>query len=318
MWVSSVNDSSHGTARLLDGQLTRLNQIIEGGESVDLHSHSRHSDGDWTPSGLVADASDLGLSLLSLTDHDIVSGQAEAAGAAAERGLLFLTGMEVSLSVNGRAYHVLGYDFDPASPTWALFARLRQERRDRYYLGLFEQLAGRGYAVSPDLARDEAGHLTDNPLAVALQRAGRAPTVEAAQSILRGLALHHDPEAMYQPIQEFADILRPEEAVFSVAHPARQQAGVSVRLNEADLQTIARAIPLVALEATHPYHHPADVTHFANLAKQYGLAVTCGSDAHGLRYRRPLLKHPAGSCDDFLRTVHRRWAKRTRLVSSRA
>lgn len=312
-----MNESS-SPVHPIEDRLAQLDQIIASDASVDLHSHSRHSDGDWTPSSLLADAAELGLSLLSLTDHDTVSGQAEAARAAAERGILFVSGMEVSLLVEGRAFHVLCYDFDPASPTWEEFTRLRRERRERYCLGLFEQLAGHGYAVSPDLARDEDGQFFPDPLAIALQRAGRAATIEAARTIVRGLALRFEAEAMYQEIHEFAGLLRPGEAIFSVAHPARQQAGVSVRLNETDLHRIAEAIPLVALEATHPYHSASDVTNYANLAAQHGLAVTCGSDAHGLRYQRPLRRHPAGLCGAFLRTIRERWATRTAPVLIRA
>ena len=290
----------------------RLGALLAAGDAVDLHSHSRHSDGDWTPTELIADASRLGLRLFSLTDHDTVSGQIEARSAADEADLLFLTGMEVSLSVNGRLYHVLGYDYDPASPTWQRFARLHQARRERYDLAQFEQLGAKGYAVSPDLARDAEGRFVPGPLAVALQRGGHAPTIEAANQVIRGLGLRQPIELTYQDVFEFAELLGPEEAVFSVAHPGRDQAGVSVRLTEEDLTTLIRAIPLVALEATHPYHQSADVAHFASLAAQHGLAVTCGSDAHGLRHRRPLLRHPAVVCQDFLELIRARWLARAR------
>jgi hypothetical protein len=121
----------------------------------------------------------------------------------------------------------------------------------------------------------------------------------------------------YQDVFEFADLLGPEEAVFSVAHPGRNQSGVSVRLTEDDLRVFQRALPLVALEATHPYHTSADVAYYAELAARHGLAVTCGSDAHGVRHRRPLQRYPAILCRDFLELIHARWVARARtdLVS---
>lgn len=290
----------------------RLAAILEAGDPVDLHSHSRHSDGDWTPTELIGDASRLGLRLLSLTDHDTVSGQIEARGAAVDAGLLYLTGTELSLSVNGRLYHVLGYDYDPASPTWHHFAELRRARFDRYTLTQIDQLREKGYAVSPDLARDADGRFVPGPLAVALHRGGHAPSVEAAGQLLRGLGLRQPIELTYQDVGELADLLGPDEAVFSVAHPGRDQAGVSVRLTEEDLQTMINTIPLVALEATHPYHRSEDVVHFADLAARHGLTVSCGSDAHGLRHHRPLLRHPAVVCQDFLELIRSRWLARNR------
>lgn len=288
----------------------KLTAIVDAGEAVDLHCHTRHSDGDWTPSELVHDASKLGLRLLSLTDHDTVGGQAEASGAADAAGLLFLTGMEVSLSVEGRLYHVLCFDYDPSSPVWERFANGRRNRQQLYQLDLFDQLRARGYTVSPDSARGSDGRFVPNPLAEALHRSGGAPSVEAAQQVIRGLYLQPRIELTYQDVAEFGELLQPGAAVFSVAHPGRQQQGVSVRLSEDDLRTFQKTIPLVALEATHPYHSSDDVVHFAELAAKNGLAVTCGSDAHGLRQRRPLQKYPAILCRDFLELIRDRWVER--------
>lgn len=296
--------------------LDHLQWLLDNGNddeaAIDLHSHSRHSDGDWTPPELVADAERLGLRLLSLTDHDTVAGQPVARQEAAERGIVYLPGMEVSLLVEGRLYHVLAYDFDPAAPTWERFAEVRQARRDRFIVSLFDQLAAKGHPVSPDLARDESGHFVANPLAVALAKAGRFASVDAARGLTRGLGLIAPAEMSYLDLADFAALLRPDDAVFSVAHPARNQAGVSVRLSEEDLLILRGAIPLVALEAYHPYHASADVEHYAQLAARHGLAVTCGSDAHGLRHGRPLRRHPASLAEDFLRIIRDRWQARVR------
>jgi predicted metal-dependent phosphoesterase TrpH len=305
--LETATDTTFGSAV---HPASRLGEIIAAGDGVDLHSHSRHSDGDWTPPELIAEASRLGLRLVSLTDHDTVAGQQAARRSAEEEHLLFLSGMEVSLSVHGRPYHILCFDLDPTSLTWAIFAERRKDRYEHYYLDLFEQLRSRGYAVAPDLARGPDGRFVPGPLAVALQRSGQASSVESAQQLLRGLGLRYQIEQTYQDVEEFGQILHAGDGIFSVAHPARQQAGVSVRLTEDDLRVITRAVPLVALEASHPYHSAADVAAYASLAAQHGLAITCGSDAHGQRYGRPLQKYPASLCFDFLQLVRQRWANR--------
>lgn len=294
-----------------EGRAKRLAAILANGAGVDLHSHSRHSDGDWQPAELIADAKKFGLSLISLTDHDTVAGQAVARQAADDAGILFLNGIEISLKIEDRLYHILGYDFDPESEVWKRFAIANRACRERYAIDQFDQLSARGYAVSPDLARDDTGRLEPQPLAVALLRAGKAESFDAAQRIVRSLSIQPKIELTYQDLVDFADLISPGDAMFSVAHPARQQAGVSVRLSEADLLTLKEALPLVALEATHPYHSSADVAFFASLAAKNGLAVTCGSDAHGERQRRPLQHLPASLCADFLELVRLRWEART-------
>ena len=47
--------------------------------TFDLQSHSRHSDGELAPAGVVDAAAAAGVELLALSDHDSVDGVAEAA-----------------------------------------------------------------------------------------------------------------------------------------------------------------------------------------------------------------------------------------------
>lgn len=51
--------------------------------NIDLHSHSRISDGVLSPTELVRRAHANGVKMLALTDHDEVAGVAEAKNAAA-------------------------------------------------------------------------------------------------------------------------------------------------------------------------------------------------------------------------------------------
>lgn len=300
-----------------DTTLSALRRVIDAEEAIDLHSHSRHSDGVWTPSELIEEAQTVGLKLLSLTDHDNVGGQEAAAAAAAATGIVFLTGMEVSLTVEGRLYHVLCYDFDWSSPTWLRFAEARSKRFEAAYLSQFDQFRARGYDLNPDLAREPDGRLATDPLAVALYRSGQVATIEEARQRIRSLYLRWPAELLYQDVGEFGALLRPGEAVFSVAHPARQEVGVSVRLTEDDLGRLMEAIPLVALEAHHPYHSAADVDRYRALAKERGLAVSCGSDAHGHQMRRPLRQHPSSMADEFLSIIRDRWVARVPAVAAR-
>ena len=45
---------------------------------IDLHTHSRASDGDLSPSELIRSAAQRGITALALTDHDTVDGLEEA------------------------------------------------------------------------------------------------------------------------------------------------------------------------------------------------------------------------------------------------
>jgi hypothetical protein len=90
-----------------------LRRLIDQGWGVDLHSHSRHSDGAWTPTELIRDSLIQGVRVMALTDHDTVAGQAEMLAAGAAAGMAIVTGAEVTTRVGDNAYHLLYYDLDP-------------------------------------------------------------------------------------------------------------------------------------------------------------------------------------------------------------
>lgn len=81
---------------------------------VDLHSHSRVSDGTLAPAALVRLAHERGVQLLALTDHDHLGGLAEAQREAARLGVEFVCGVEISVSWSHETVHVVGLRIDPA------------------------------------------------------------------------------------------------------------------------------------------------------------------------------------------------------------
>ena len=95
----------------------------------DLHSHSTHSDGLLTPSELVARAAGRGVDVLALTDHDELSGLAEAGAAADAAGIGFVCGSELSVTWEDLTVHVVALQIDPAHP--ALAAGLEAIRSGR-------------------------------------------------------------------------------------------------------------------------------------------------------------------------------------------
>lgn len=92
---------------------------MNSGSVVDLHLHSTASDGTLDPAELVTHVAACGVTLMALTDHDTVAGVEAAAGAARERGIGFVAGVELSAAWRGRAIHVLGLSVDPSQAALA-------------------------------------------------------------------------------------------------------------------------------------------------------------------------------------------------------
>jgi len=78
---------------------------------VDLHTHSTRSDGHFSPSELVDLAVEQNVSLFALTDHDTLDGLPEARLRAAEHGLSFINGVELSTQWNGIPLHMVALNF---------------------------------------------------------------------------------------------------------------------------------------------------------------------------------------------------------------
>ena len=118
----------------------------------DLQSHSIRSDGALAPGEVVARAAAAGVELLALTDHDTVSGVAEAREAARRHGIRLSPAAELS-SVDGRFedLHILGYELDADDP--ALEASLTDYRadRERRVLAMADKLRELGLKLSDDV-----------------------------------------------------------------------------------------------------------------------------------------------------------------------
>ena len=82
---------------------------------ANLHTHSTHSDGQYTPAELAAVAKAEGYRALAITDHDTATAFPELKDACAREGLECIFAVEFSVR-EPIPCHVVGFDFDPEYP----------------------------------------------------------------------------------------------------------------------------------------------------------------------------------------------------------
>jgi predicted metal-dependent phosphoesterase TrpH len=81
---------------------------------VDFHCHSTFSDGALSPRELGERLAAAGVAFAALTDHDTVDGLQAFGPALARRGVGFITGVEITVILDGdEEAHLLAYGFDP-------------------------------------------------------------------------------------------------------------------------------------------------------------------------------------------------------------
>ena len=85
---------------------------------ANLHTHTTHSDGIWTPEELVSVAKKEGYHAISITDHDTATGYPELKRACEREGLDCIFGTEFSSYFEslGITYHMTAFNYDPEYP----------------------------------------------------------------------------------------------------------------------------------------------------------------------------------------------------------
>ena len=246
---------------------------------LELHCHTTFSDGTLTPAELVGAAASAGVRALAITDHDTLRGWDEAQAAAAtlkaDLGveLEIVPGVELSTVCNDRSLHILGFYPDRSKLEAPLQERLTG--RWRRAQAMAARLAALGYPiVLPSLA---AGMAPGRPhLAQALVAAGHASTTREA--FARWL---HDDGPAYVRYEKFSavagiQLLLASGGVPVWAHPYLFRGGEV----EAILPELVAA-GLGGIEVYHPNHTPSQQRQLLQLAQNYGLLATGGSDYHG-------------------------------------
>ena len=248
---------------------------------IDLHTHSRASDGTDSPAGLVRAAADAGLDVLAITDHDTAAGWAEASAAAAEIGIELVPGMEISTIHRGRSVHLLAYLPDPTYPPLAgELARILSGRASRVP-AMLQQLHRLGIDITEDDVR-RASDGTAAPgrphIADALVTLGVvADRTEAFNRYLgAGKVAYVDRYAA--PLEATIRYVTEAGGVAVIAHPWGR--GGLGRPDETTLGAL-QEIGLAGIEVDHQDHDPATRERLRAIARNLGLVATGSSDYHG-------------------------------------
>jgi predicted metal-dependent phosphoesterase TrpH len=241
---------------------------------ADLHVHTTHSDGTYTPAQVVEVARRSGLAAVAVTDHDTLAGLPEAR-AAAGPDLEVVPGVEISAEHAGRELHLLGYFVRPDDPPLqAALRRLREHRAARFW-EMVERLRRCGVSVDEGELRAYAGGgvLGRRNLAEFLVRTRRTGTVREAFVRYLGDGGRVVLPKVLLEVAEAIALVRGGGGVASWAHPPYDCS----REGLAGLQRLG----LAAVEADYPAHRPARWRELRRWAAELGLAVTGGSDCHG-------------------------------------
>jgi predicted metal-dependent phosphoesterase TrpH len=243
---------------------------------IDLHTHSTASDGLFSPSDLIKQASDAHLTLIALTDHDSTNGLAEATAAGHSSSIEVIPGIEVNTDIVGAEAHVLGYFLDHQQPA---FQRTLQTLRDMRVIRaerMVAKLQALGMNIRWERVRELAGGTMGRPhIAAALVEGGYASSVaDAFDRYLNRKAPAYVPRYKLSPVDAI-NLIQSVHGLPVLAHPA------ALPDLEATLLPSLCNAGLVGLEVYYGDYSVDTVKWLRKLADKYSLIPTGGSDYHG-------------------------------------
>jgi predicted metal-dependent phosphoesterase TrpH len=253
---------------------------------IDLHIHSTASDGSLTPADIIDHAQKLNLAAIAITDHDSVDGSKEALQIDIPPSLHFLTGVEISAAhppffPGSGSFHILGYaiHLDNRDLNQAL-SKLQDARKNRNP-EILKRLNKLGFRISLEEVNQEVGEgqLGRPHIAYAMLKKGFVASINEAFDKYLGNAGPAYVDKDRIECEQAISIIRAAGGVPVLAHPALLNIENDQKL-DALLQNLVK-IGLAGIEVYYPGHSPQQIRQYTELAENYGLLMTGGTDFHG-------------------------------------
>lgn len=248
--------------------------------NADLHCHSNVSDGTLEPAALAARARTNGVELWALTDHDEVGGQQRARDAALALGMPYLTGTEISVSFAGMTVHIVGLGFDADDAALAAGLAATRGGREARAREMAASLAQVGIAGAYEGALQYVGNpelISRTHFARHLVEAGVCPDTN---SVFRKYLTEGKPGYVPHRWAALGDAVRwitQAGGAAVIAHPGRYK---FTPTEEYALFSEFVAHGGRGVEVVTGSHTPAEYEKYADMAVEFDLLASRGSDFH--------------------------------------
>lgn len=247
---------------------------------IDLHTHSNCSDGTLSPADLVKHAVECNVTAFALTDHDNTDGLAAAFEAAAEMNIELVPGIEFSTEYLGTDIHIVGIDFDWKNKEFQHRIDYYRSERERRNQKMIDKMAADGIDISYGQMAESFGE--------SLWTRAHFAKYLIAKGIVRDIN-----EAFSDYLGDNCKYFIPREKVspFEVVRLIRQFGGIPIlahpfqyKFSDETLRTLLTKLKecgLLGMEVYYSTHTKENCDYLLDLANEFDLAPSGGSDFHG-------------------------------------
>jgi len=266
---------------------------------IDLHIHSKHSDGALTVKEIVKEAKLRSIGFMSITDHDSIACQQIAIDLAGKAGIRYVSGVELNVTFSHPKYHegkstsldFLGYQFDAKNKELRdklqQIANYREERAAKILRNLNSEFEKEGIEKLTKNDFDEIQASVDGVLgrphiADYLVRKG---IVRNRQEAFDKYLVRCNVPKYPLYIEEASRLVRNAGGKIVLAHPNDPHGTSLVTLTKSlpEQTGIIEESMLAHIDGVECWHSRNDAqttNHYVKFAKKHGLIMTGGSDCH--------------------------------------
>jgi len=266
---------------------------------IDLHVHSKASDGRLTVQEIFKEAKKRNISFMSITDHDSIGCQTQAIDTAKREGFLYISGVELNVTFSHPKYHegkpvsldFLGYQFEANNNALIdkllTMAKYREERAAKILDNLnseFEQEHIQAL-TKDDLRKIEEsvdGVLGRPHIADYLVKRG---IVKTRQEAFDKYLVKCDAPKYPLFLEEASQLVRAAGGKLILAHP-NDPHGTSLTTLTKSLMEQTEIIQekmldyIDGVECWHSRNTKKTTSHYVAFSKEKKLMMTGGSDCH--------------------------------------
>jgi predicted metal-dependent phosphoesterase TrpH len=248
---------------------------------IDMHIHTSCSDGVFTPTEAVEYALKMKLSAISITDHDSIDGIDEAVNFALPKNIEIIPGIELSSEIESESgkseMHILGYYVDYKSERLKSLLSIFKKARHERAVKIFERLKENGIELKnsgfiKNISSKSIGRMHFAKALIEERFVGSVQ--EAFQRYLSKDKLAYVPKYSISA-KDAIKLILDSGGVPVMAHP------YYIHYTDIDLFKSLVDSGLKGIEAWHIKHSENVVRKFLDIAQEFNLIVTGGSDCHG-------------------------------------
>jgi len=271
---------------------------------IDLHIHSKASDGKLTVQEIFKEAKNRNIGFMSITDHDSIGCQTQALALAKIENIRYVSGVELNVTFSHPKYHeskavsldFLGYQFDVNNKALEskleTMAKYREERAAKILDNLNAEFQKEHIAT---LTKDDLRQIEESVDGV-LGRPHIADylvkknIVKTRQEAFDKYLVKCDAPKYPLYLEEASKLIRDAGGKLVLAHPNDPHGTSLVALTKSlpeQTEIIQeKMLPYIdGVECWHSRNTAETTNHYVKFAKEHGLIMTGGSDC----YQKPIV-----------------------------